>query len=153
MGGYSERRDRMRKIVAGLFITLDGVVESPEQWHFPYADAEMNAIIGSQAAASDTMVFGRRTWEAFAEYWPHQGDENPMAAVLNAVPKLVASTTLGSADAWANSSIISGDVAAVLARLKETDGKDISITGSGSLVRALLEAGVLDELRLLVHPI
>jgi dihydrofolate reductase len=99
------------------------------------------------------MLFGRRTFEAFAAYWPQLGDANPMAAALNSVPKLVASNTLASADAWANSSVVSGDVAAELARLKEGEGGDISITGSATLVRSLLAAGVLDELRLLVHPI
>ena len=143
----------MRKIVAGLFISLDGVVEAPERWHFPYADDEMNAIVGEQMASSDTMLFGRRTFEAFASYWPHQGDDNPMAAALNNAPKLVASNTLDSADAWANSTVVAGDVAAELARLKAGEGGDISITGSATLVQSLLAAGVLDELRLLVHPI
>lgn len=143
----------MRKIVAGLFISLDGVVEAPEQWHFAYADEEMNAIVAAQMAGSDTMLYGRRTWEAFASYWPQQGAGSPIAAALNGIPKLVASNTLESADAWANSDLVSGDVARELARLKETEGGEISITGSGTLVRSLLEAGVLDELRLLVHPI
>jgi dihydrofolate reductase len=143
----------MRKIVAGLFMSLDGVVESPEQWHFPYADDELNGIVAAQMAESDTMLFGRRTWEAFAAYWPQQRTESPIAAALNAAPKLVASNTLSAADAWANTELVTGDVAGELARLKQTDGGDISITGSATLVRSLLEAGILDELRLLVHPI
>lgn len=143
----------MRKIVAGLFVSLDGVVESPEQWHFPYADDEMDAIVGAQAAEADTMLLGRRTWETFAAYWPHQPAGNPIADALNSVPKLVASNTLPNADAWANSTVISGDVPAQLSRLKASEGGTISITGSATLVRSLLEAGVLDELRLLVHPL
>lgn len=143
----------MRKIVAGLFISLDGVTEAPEQWHFPYANDEMDEIVGSQAAKSGAMLLGRRTFEQFAAYWPQQGSDNPMAAALNSIPKLVASNSLESADAWGNSTLVSGDVVAELTRLKQGDGNDISITGSATLVRSLLAAGVLDELRLLVHPI
>ena len=142
----------MRKIVAGLFISLDGVVEAPETWHFPYFNDEMGKIVGDQLAASDTMLLGRRTYEAFADFWPNQGDDVPMAAAINGVRKLVASTTLETVD-WQNSELIAGDVADDLRRRKQQPGKDISITGSPTLVRSLLEAGVLDELRLLVHPI
>ena len=145
----------MRKIVANLFISLDGVVEAPEQWHFPYATDEMNEIIGAQAATAGALLLGRRTFEEFAAFWPHQGADNPMAAVLNSAPKLVASTTLPSAEVWANSTLVSGDVAAKLEqeRRKDPDGGDISIIGSPTLVRSLLAAGSLDELRLLLHPI
>jgi dihydrofolate reductase len=142
----------MRKIVAGLFISLDGVVEAPETWHFPYFNDEMGKIVGDQMATSDTMLLGRRTYEEFAEFWPNQGDDAPMAAEINGVRKLVASTTLETLD-WQNSELIAGDVADNLRRRKQQTGKDISITGSPTLVRSLLEAGVLDELRLLVHPI
>jgi len=142
----------MRKIVAGLFISLDGVVEAPETWHFPYFNDEMGRIVGDQMAASDTMLLGRRTYEEFAGFWPKQGDDVPMAAEINGVRKLVASTTLETLD-WQNSELIAGDVADDLRRRKQQTGKDISITGSPTLVRSLLEAGVLDELRLLVHPI
>jgi dihydrofolate reductase len=142
----------MRKIVAGLFISLDGVVEAPETWHFPYFNDEMGQIVGDQIAASDTMLLGRRTYEEFAAYWPNQGDDVPMANEINSVRKLVASTTLDTVD-WHNSELIEGNVADDLRRRKQEPGKDISITGSPTLVRSLLEAGVLDELRLLVHPI
>jgi dihydrofolate reductase len=142
----------MRKIVAGLFISLDGVVESPEQWHFPYFNDEMGQAVASQIAESDTMLLGRRTYEEFAAYWPHQGDDVELATVFNQTPKLVASTTLTSLE-WQNSSLIEGDVAQTLTGLKQGRGRNISITGSPTLVRSLLGAGVLDELRLLVHPI
>ena len=142
----------MRKIVAGLLLSLDGVVEAPETWHFPYFNDEMGKIVGDQMATSDTMLLGRRTYEEFAEFWPNQGDDVPMAAAINGVRKLVASTTLETVD-WQNSELIAGDVADDLRRRKQQTGKDISITGSPTLVRSLLEAGVLDELRLLVHPI
>ena len=142
----------MRKIVAGLFISLDGVVEAPETWHFPYFNDEMGEIVGSQMAAADTMLLGRRTYEEFAAYWADKGDDVDFADQMNNTPKLVASTTLDSLD-WQNSELIRGDVATELRRIKGEPGKDISITGSPTLVRSLLRDGVLDELRLLVHPI
>jgi dihydrofolate reductase len=142
----------MRKIVAGLFMSLDGVVEAPETWHFPYFNEEMGQIVGEQLAASDTMLLGRRTYEEFAAFWPNQGDDVPLANEINGVLKLVASTTLQDVD-WQNSELIQGDVPEDLRHRKAEDGKDISITGSPTLVRSLLDAGVLDELRLLVHPI
>ena len=139
----------MRKIVAGLFISLDGVVEAPETWHFPYFNDEMGEAVASQMAEADTLLFGRRTYQEFAAYWPNSTDE--FAQQLNGAPKLVASNTLDEVT-WQNSTLISGDVAAELRRLKEQPGKTISITGSPTLVESLIRDGVLDELRLLVHP-
>jgi dihydrofolate reductase len=98
------------------------------------------------------MLLGRRTYEEFAAFWPNQGDDVPLAPEINGVRKLVASTTLDSVD-WQNSELIDGDVAEDLRRRRDEPGTDISITGSPTLVRSLLAAGVLDELRLLVHPI
>jgi dihydrofolate reductase len=142
----------MRKIVAGLFISLDGVIEAPEQWHFPYFNDEMGEAVGSQMAAADTMLLGRHTYEEFAAYWPNQGGDVEFAAVMNDTPKLVASTTLKTVE-WRNSTLLGDDVAQELRRIKQEPGKDISITGSATLVRSLLRDGLIDELRLLVHPI
>jgi dihydrofolate reductase len=142
----------MRKIVAGLFISLDGVVEAPETWHFPYFNDEMGEAVMSQMAAADTMLLGRRTYEDFAGYWADKGSDVELADHMNQTPKLVASTTLESVD-WQNSSLIQGDVGQELRRIKQGPGKDIAITGSPTLVRSLLGAGLIDELRLLVHPI
>jgi dihydrofolate reductase len=141
----------MRKIVAGLFVSLDGVVEAPETWHFPYFNDEMGEVVASQMAAADTMLLGRRTYEEFAAYWADKSGEE-FADQINNTPKLVASTTLESVE-WRNSSLIKGNVADELTRLKQEPRKDISITGSATLVRSLLREKVLDELRLLVHPI
>jgi dihydrofolate reductase len=141
----------MRKIVSGLFISLDGVVEAPETWHFPYFNDEMGEIVGSQMEAADTMLLGRRTYEEFAAFWSDKGSDVEFADVINGQPKLVASTTLTSVD-WQNSTLIEGDVGQALSRLKEQPGKDISITGSPTLVRSLLAQGLIDELRLLMHP-
>jgi dihydrofolate reductase len=142
----------MRKIVAGLFISLDGVYESPDTWHFPYFNDEMGAEVGGKMAESDTMLLGRQTYEEFASYWPHQSSDVEPADFMNNTPKVVVSNTLKTAD-WQNTTIVSGDVAAELTKLKQQPGKNIGITGSGTLVRSLLDQGLLDELTLLVHPI
>jgi dihydrofolate reductase len=141
----------MRKIVAGLFISLDGVTQAPDTWHFPYFNDEMGAAVGALSASADTMLLGRRTFEEFASYWPSSTDE--MAAQMNDTPKLVVSTTLDSVDNWQNSTLVEGDPIKSLTALKEGPGKDLSVVGSSTLVRSLLRAKVLDELHLLVHPI
>jgi dihydrofolate reductase len=142
----------MRKIVAGLFISLDGVTEAPDQWHFPYWSDEMGQAVQEQIDASDTMLLGRVTYEEFASYWPYQGSEVELADHMNNTPKLVVSTTLDKLE-WQNSTLIKSNVREELTRLKQQPGKNISITGSSTLVRSLLRDGLLDELRLLVHPV
>lgn len=144
----------MRKIVAGLFISLDGVVEAPDAWHFPYFNEEMGEAVGSQMAESDAMLLGRQTYQEFAAFWPNQEEtEMEPAGYMNNTPKYVVSTTLDSAADWANSTLIKGDVVNEITKLKQRPGKNISVVGSGTLVRSLLRGGLLDELRLLVHPI
>jgi dihydrofolate reductase len=144
----------MRKIVAGLFLSLDGVYEAPDQWHFPYFNDEMGKAVEEQMTAADTMMLGRVTYEEFAGFWPQQSnDEAELADFMNNTPKLVVSNTLTAPLAWQNSTLIKGNVGEELTRLKQQPGKNISITGSGTLVRTLLRDGLLDELRLLVHPI
>lgn len=142
----------MRKIIAGLFVSVDGVVESPEEWHFPYWSDEMQEAVGSQFDEADILLLGRATYEVFAATWPHRGGESLFADQLNGMRKLVASTTLKDVE-WQNSALIEGDVAEALTRLKAEPGKNITISGSPTLVRSLLRENVLDELRLLVHPI
>jgi dihydrofolate reductase len=144
----------MRKVVASEFVSLDGVVESPEKWHFPYFNDQMGDAIGTAMAASDAMLMGRVLYEEWAAFWPDQDpDENPVAARMNGVRKYVVSTTLEEPLEWQNSTLIGDNVAEEITRLKEQPGKDISISGSPTLVRSLLEDGLLDELRLMVHPI
>ena len=143
----------MRKIVAGLFISLDGVYEAPGEWHFPYFNDEMGAAVDAQMAASDAMLLGRVTYEEFAAYWPnHEPADDPLAIHMNGTTKYVVSSSLETVD-WENTTLVSGDIAAALTELKRQPGKNISITGSGTLVRTLLREGLVDELRLLVHPI
>ena len=143
----------MRKIVAGLFVSLDGVYESPDQWHFPYFNDEMGEAVSTQIAATDAMLLGRVTYQEFAAYWPQQStDDVPFARQMNETPKYVVSNTLETVE-WQNSTLIKGNVAEELTMLKQQPGKDIGITGSGTLVDSLLRDDLLDELRLLVHPI
>jgi dihydrofolate reductase len=142
----------MRKIVAGLFTAANGVVEKPETWQFPYFDEELGAALGASMAAADTMLLGRRTYEEFVNYWPHQSSDVPMADYMNTTPKVVVSTTLASVD-WQNATLINRDVFAELRKLKEAPGKNINITGSPTLVASLIRENLLDELNLLVHPV
>jgi dihydrofolate reductase len=141
----------MRKLAASFFMSLDGVVDSPQDWHFPYMNDEIGAVIGAGMSA-DTIVLGRRTYEEWAAFWPQQPSDDGMAGFINGTPKLVASRTLQQVE-WDTAELIRGDVAEALADLKQGPGGEIAINGSGTLVSSLLEAGLVDELRLLVHPV
>ena len=141
----------MRKIVAGQFITLDGVVEIPEEWMGPYFTPELGQTIGSLMGAQDAMLLGRVTYEQFAAHWPQQTGQ--MADTMNGTPKYVVSGTLKSAD-WQNTTLIPASGAfAEIAELKQQPGKNIGMTGSGTLVSSLLREGLLDELHLFVFPL
>jgi dihydrofolate reductase len=143
----------MSRITASFLMSLDGVVESPQDWNGQYFDERMGAIIGESIASTDAFVMGRRTYEEWAAFWPHQDSaSNPMAAAINGLPKHVASTTLARVD-WEGSTLIERDVPRAVAALKDRYDRDISISGSATLVRSLLRAGVLDELRVMIHPI
>src|SRR5262245_20026366 len=142
----------MRKMVAGVLMALDGVVESPEKWQPRYFDDEMGEIVETAAAQSDVMLLGRRTYEEFAAFWPAQGSDLPMAAYMNDTPKHVVSTTLKELD-WSNSTLVDGDLGEAVKALKSQPGKNIQVYGSPTLVRSLIRDGLLDELDLYVHPI
>ena len=143
----------MRKVVAGLFMSLDGVVESPGEWGFQYMDAEMSEGIAAGVAQADAVLLGRRTYLQFAELWPGQPDSVPMAAFLNKAPKYVVSSTLREPLAWTNSRLIKGDLVAELEKLKGQPGKNIQVPGSPRLVRSLLRAGLMDEISLSICPV
>ena len=144
----------MRKIVAAKFMSLEGVMEAPNRWHFPYFNDEMGEAIGEGFAASDALLMGRVNYEEWAAYWPQQDpEENPVAALMNSVRKYVVSTTLEEPLEWSNSTLIKESVAEEIEKLKNQLGKDIVISGSATLVRSLLSYGLLDELKLMVHPI
>jgi dihydrofolate reductase len=133
-----------------MFVSLDGVAEAPEQWHFPYFNEEMEAVVDGNMAAADTLLLGRHTYEQWAAFWPEQSGQ--LADYMNHTPKVVVSTTLKQVD-WQNSTVISGDVGAEITRLKQQPGQNIGVNGSITLVRWLLRERLLDELSLLVHPI
>ena len=144
----------MRKVIVSEFVSLDGVFEAPNKWHFPYFDEEMGQEIVAAMGQSDAMLMGRVNYEEWAAFWPEQNPEkNPAAAHMNGVQKYVVSTTLEEPLAWENSTLIKGNVAEEIAKLKEGEGGDIAVSGSGALVRSLLRYGLVDELRLMVHPV
>jgi len=146
----------MRKITAGMFITLDGVVEAPDQWHFPYFNDEMGAAVGGQLGAADTILLGRETYDSFAGAWPDReadgGEDADFAKKLGDTRKIVVSRQ-ELEFTWRNSELLRGDLVAAVTALKSEPGGDIGMSGSVSVVRQLLAAGLLDELHLLVHPI
>ena len=141
----------MRKVVSGLFISLDGVVESPDMWQFDLFDEDMMAAMTSHINEEDTVLLGRVTYQAWAGYWPTSKDE-PYASHINNTPKYVASTTLKKVE-WMNSTLIEGPLGAQVKSLKQQPGKNIGVSGSPSVVRSLFEEGLLDELTLMVHPV
>jgi dihydrofolate reductase len=140
----------MRKIVANLFISLDGVVEAPDKWSLPYWTDEIGRAVGGGMAAADAMLLGRVTYEGFAEAWPGRSVEDD--AFMNNVRKYVLSSTL-SAVSWNNSTLLTGDPAEAVRALKAEAGGDIMTSGSTTTVRWLLAEGLADELNLLVYPI
>ena len=141
----------MRRLKSNFFISLDGVVESPDKWHFPYFDDEMGAAVGAGFAGTDAMLMGRVLYEEWAAYWPEHADE-PFGDVMNGMRKYVVSSSLEAAE-WQNTEVVGGDVAAAVAAIKAEDGGDIAMSGSATTVRWLLREGLLDELNLLVHPV
>jgi dihydrofolate reductase len=146
----------MRKITAGLFISLDGVVEAPDQWHFPYFNDEMGAAVDASLGQSDTLLLGRVTYDSFAGAWPEReagGEEDaPFAKALGDARKIVVSNQKLDFT-WRNSEQLQGDLVEAVTALKNEEGGTIAMSGSVSVVRQLLAAGLLDELHLLVHPI
>ena len=146
----------MRKITAGLFISLDGVVEAPDQWHFPYFNEEMGAAVDATLGAADTVLFGRKTYDSFAGAWPEReaagGEDAGFAKTLGDARKIVVSNQKLEFT-WRNSEQLEGDLVEAVTALKNQPGGNIALSGSVSVVRQLLAAGLLDELHLLVHPI
>ncbi|WP_280353796.1 dihydrofolate reductase family protein [Nocardia otitidiscaviarum] len=147
----------MRKITAGLFISLDGVIEDPQDWHFPYFDDDMGEAVGAQLGGADTLLLGRNTYDSFASAWPEReaagGDDAVFAKSLGDARKVVVTHRELDSD-WRNSEVLSGDLLTAVRALKQEPGAtDIAMSGSPSVVRQLLAAGLLDELHLMVHPI
>jgi dihydrofolate reductase len=141
----------MRKVTCSLFVSLDGVVEAPNEWQFAFDD-EMGAAMSRALDEIDTVLLGRVTYTEWAGYWPTATDE-PFAGWINRTPKYVLSSTLGSVDEWQNSTLVDRPVGDLVAELREQGGGAIGTAGSPSLVRSLFEQGLLDELVLLIHPV
>jgi dihydrofolate reductase len=141
----------MRTITAGMFITLNGVIEAPEKWNPPYYDEELNQAVMPQLAGAGLHLYGRRSYELFRAVFTGPAAP-PHAAMMTSTPKVVISTTLTD-PGWGPTTVISSDVTAELAKLKRQPGGTIAVAASGTLVRYLLTESLLDELRLLVHPI
>lgn len=144
----------MRNIVAAEFLSLDGVMEAPNEWHSHYVNDEMAAAQAAQLAEWDTMLLGRRTYEEFAAVWPGRtsAEFGPFADFMNNTPKVVVSKALASAS-WHNSTVLRDKIAAGLVELKQRPGKTIVVIGSASLVRFLLREGLIDQLQLILDPI
>lgn len=142
----------MRKVTAGLFHSIDGVVEAPNLWQFDAFDDELGAALGAMMASTDTVLLGRIGYEAWAKDFG-EGDDPYFGPFINNVPKFVASRTLKGKLSWQNSTLIAGDLAAFLRDLKQQPGNDIALMGGISLVRQMLFAGLLDELTLITHPV
>jgi len=140
----------MGRIVSNFFMSLDGVVEAPDQWHMPYFNDEMGDAIGKGMATNKAFLMGRVLYDEWAGFWPNSDDD--FATFFNNHPKYVVSNSLEQAD-WNNTTIVSGDVPQRLRELKDATDGDLVISGSATLVRSLLRDGLLDELRVLVHPI
>lgn len=142
----------MRKIINSTYITLDGVIEGPHLWprlNAP-ADERATAMQVDLLMACDDMLMGRHTYDGFAAVWPTRSGD-PFSGRINTMPKYVVSNTLKNPD-WANTTVISGDVAGRIKKLKEQDGQDIVQYGFGSVSKLLMEHGLLDELRLWLYP-
>ena len=157
----------MRKIVANTFVSLDGVMQAPggpEEdpsggfklggWSVNYWDEAMGQIMDGFMGKQFDLLLGRKTYEIFAAHWPfvHDGPEKPAADKLNGARKYVVSRTLKSAD-WENSTLVKGDVVKEIARLKEQDGPEIQVHGSGNLIQTLLRNGLIDEMNLWIFPL
>jgi dihydrofolate reductase len=146
----------MRKIIASLFISLDGVVEAPDQWHFPYFNDEMGAAVDAAIGTADTLLIGRVTYDSFAGAWPDReraGEEDAVfAKKLGDARKIVVSRRKLEFT-WRNSEQLQGDLVEQVTALKNEPGGPIAMSGSPSIVRQLLAARLIDELHLLVHPI
>lgn len=155
----------MRKVSVTINLSLDGVMQAPGRpdedtrggfkrggWALFYNDPVMGRVMGEGMAQTGALLLGRRTYEDFAGYWPHQKD-NPFTEVLDNIRKYVASRTLTEPLHWKNSTLLQGDATKSVATLKKEPGADIAILGSGELIQSLRSRNLIDEYVLLIHPL
>jgi len=156
----------MRKIVVSEFVSLDGVMQAPGGqdedtaggfahggWTLPYWHDEIGAHFAQVMSESDAFLLGRKTWQLHGGAFEPLADDDPFAGVLNTMPKYVVSTTLTSAAAWRNSTLISGNVVEEVRALKAQPGKNIVMDGSSVLLHTLAQHDLIDEYRLIVYPL
>jgi len=156
----------MRKVIVTEFLSLDGVMQAPGDpdedrsggfphggWQRPYFDDVFAEMAFESMKETGGFLFGRRTYEIMAAFWPSQPDDDPFAATLNGLPKYVASTTLSEPLEWRNSTLLQGDVAKAVAELKQQPGGNLVVLGSGELVQTLMENDLVDQFALSINPI
>lgn len=150
----------MRKLIVSEYVTIDGVMEDPGGgdgsphggWSFPYWNEEAEKYKHKELFNSDALLLGRKTYEGFAAAWPSMTDETGFADRINSMPKYVVSATLTDAN-WRNSTVIKNNILEEIIRLKQQSGKDILVFGSSHLVTLLQENDLVDEYRLMIHPV
>jgi len=143
----------MRKLIVSEFVTLDGVIEAPEEWQFPYLSEDLSEQIVAEVHSAEASLLGRNTYEIFAASWPQRmHNEFGVADKLNSEPKYVVSSSLEKTE-WNNSMLIKGDVEEEVRKLKQQPGGAIRVVGSAALVQSLMKTGLIDEFRLMVHPV
>lgn len=142
----------MRKLIVTEFLSLDGVMENP-MWTFPYWNDDIAAFKGEETSANEPLLLGRVTYQGFAAAWPQRTDEDPGAPYFNGTRKYVVSTTLNEPLEWNNSVLIKGNVVEEVTKLKQEDGPDIVVHGSGRLIQTLMQHDLVDRYRLLVYPL
>ena len=134
----------MRRIVANFFISLDGVVEAPHEWHFPYYSEEMGQAVAAGAATATAFLFGRRGFDDWAGVWPHRDAADPFTAFINSVEKVVLTHRPDDVPDWNNTTVVSADFTDRLRQLKADGDGDITMSGSATTVRWLLDHALLD---------
>ncbi|UGQ44576.1 dihydrofolate reductase family protein [Massilia endophytica] len=139
----------MRKVVVTEFMSLDGVIESPEKWSFPYWNDEIENFKNAELAATGALLLGRNTYEAFAAAWPTRS--GAFADRMNSLPKYVASSTLDAVH-WQSASLLGQALPDAMAQLKQDEGKDIVVHGSAALAQSLMRHDLVDQYSLLVYP-
>jgi dihydrofolate reductase len=143
----------MGRIVSNFFIALDGVVEAPNEWHFPYFDDEMGRVISAGMQNQTAFLLGRRLYDEWSVYWPNQADDVPFSSHINNLPKYLLTHRPVPGGIWKNTTVLGDGAVAQVQSLKEQIEGDIGMSGCATTVRWLLVQGLLDELNLLVHPI
>jgi dihydrofolate reductase len=156
----------MRKVIVSEFLTLDGVMQAPGDsdedreggfehggWQLPYFDEVAGSAVSEGFGSVGGLLLGRKTYELFAAFWPNQPADDPFAATMNSLPKFVASRTLEEPLKWENSTLLKGDAAEEVAKLKEESGGDLQVIGSGDFAQTLMQHDLVDEYALMVHPL